>query len=335
MSAAGTMRREWERKRVKTRRGFLYGGAVALLAGCGRSNKKLIGVIPKATSHMFFVSVHAGVDQAAKDLKVDVLWNGPQNETDFARQIEIVDSMIAQQVSAIAISATDERALVTPLERAIKAGIPVTIFDSGVNIDDYTSFIATGNFEAGITAARTLAGFLGGGAHDVAMVMQKPGGTSTELREQAFEQTMPKEFPNVRIVAKQYCMADPARSRAVAEDILAAHPDLGGIFASSEAASLGSIQALRGRNLAGKVKLITFDFSKTHVEALRDGTVSAMMVQDPFRLGYESVKTLYQKLNGQTPPKRIDLPARVILKADLDKPEVQNLVSPKWLDQAQ
>jgi len=317
---------------MNTRRGFLSGGAVALLSACGRSNQKIIGVIPKATSHMFFVSVHAGVDQAARDLKVEVLWNGPQNETDFARQIEIVDSMIAQQVSAIAISATDERALVAPLERAIKAGIPVTIFDSGVNIDDYVSFIATGNLEAGCTAARTLASFLNG-AQDVAMVMQKPGGTSTVLREQGFEQTVSKEFPQLKIVARQYCMADAARSRTVAEDILAAHPNLGGIFASSEAASLGSIQAIRGRNLSGKVKLVTFDFSKTHVEALRDGTVNAMMVQDPFHLGYEAVRSLCRKLNGETPAKRQDLPARVIFKADLDKPEIQNLVQPKWLEE--
>lgn len=317
---------------MNTRRGFLAGSGVAFLSACGRSGKKIIGVIPKATSHMFFVSVHAGVDQAARDLKVDVLWNGPQNETDFARQIEIVDSMIAQQVSAIAISATDERALVAPLERAIKAGIPVALFDSGVNIEDYVTFIATGNFEAGRTAARVLVGFLDG-AHEVAMVMQKPGGTSTVLREQAFQQTIAKEFPAVKIVAQQYCMADPARSRSVAEDILAAHPNLAGIFASSEAASLGSIQAIRGRGLSGKVKLITFDFSKTHVEALRDGTVSAMMVQDPFHLGYESVHALYQKLNGQTPPKHQDLPARVIVKTDLDKPEIQSLVQPKWLEE--
>jgi ribose transport system substrate-binding protein len=317
---------------MNTRRGFLTAGAAVFLSGCGRSNKKIIGVIPKATSHMFFVSVHAGVEQAARDLKVDVLWNGPQNETDFARQIEIVDSMIAQQVSAIAISATDERALVAPLERAIKAGIPVAVFDSGVNIEDYVTFIATGNFEAGCTAARTLAGFLHG-AQEVAMVMQKPGGTSTVLREEGFEQTIGKEFPQLKIVARQYCMADAARSRAVAEDILAAHPNLGGIFASSEAASLGSIQAIRGRGLTGKVKLVTFDFSKTHVEALRDGTTSAMMVQDPFRLGYESVRSLNQKLNGETPPKHQDLPARVIVKADLNKPEIQALVQPKWLDE--
>lgn len=313
-----------------TRRHALALTTFAVLASCRRSNERLIGVIPKATSHLFFLSVHAGVEQASRDLRVDVLWNGPQNETDFARQIEIVDAMITRQVSALAISATDERALVAPLERAIRSGIPVTVFDSAVDIENYVSFIATDNYAAGCTAARTLAGFIGEKG-PVAMVMQKPGGTSTVLREQGFDATIAKEFPNIQIVAQQFGMADAARSRAAAEDILTAHSDLKGLFASSEAASLGSIQAVRNRGLSGKVKLVTFDFSKTHVEALEDGTVNAMMVQNPFRLGYEAVKSLNDKLNGLTPPKRVELPARVILKSDLAKPDVRALLNPDWL----
>lgn len=315
---------------MQTRRGFVAASGLGLLAACGRSGKKVIGVVPKATSHLFFVSVHAGVDAAAKEFHVDVLWNGPQNETDYARQIEIVDSMITQQISAIAISATDQEALVAPVERAIRAGIPVTVFDSAVNVKDYVSFIATDNYAAGCTGARTLAGFIGGRGQ-VGMVMQKPGGTSTVLREQGFQATITKEFPHVQIAAQQYGMADPARSRAAAEDILTAHPDLAGIFASSEAASLGSIQAIKNRGVQGKVKLVTFDFSKAHVEALRDGTINAMLVQEPYKLGYEAVKSLVKKLNGQTPPKQVELPVRVIEKADLDKPDVRALVEPEWL----
>ena len=313
-----------------TRREFVAGSGLAILASCGRSGAKLIGVIPKATSHLFFLSVHAGVNAAAHDLHVEVLWNGPQNETDYARQIEIVDSMVTRGVSAIAISATDQEALAAPVERAIRAGIPVTVFDSAVNVTDYVSFIATDNYGAGCTAARTLAGFIGARGK-VGMVMQKPGGTSTVLREQGFDATIAKEFPSVQVVARQYGMADPARSRAAAEDILTAHPDLAGIFASSEAASLGSIQAIKNRNLSGKIKLVTFDFSKAHVEALRDGTTNAMLVQNPYQLGYESVKSLVEKLNGQTPPKKVELPARVIVKADLAKPEVRALIEPDWL----
>ena len=315
---------------MQTRRNLLLGNAAALLTGCRRSRQKLIGVVPKATSHLFFVSVHAGVEQASRDLHVDVQWNGPNDETDYTRQIQIVDAMVTQQVDALAISATDERALVAPLERAIRAGIPVSVFDSAVNIDNYVSFVATDNYGAGCNAARTLARLIGG-AGKVGMVMQKPGGASTALRESGFEETIVKEFPKVNIAAKQFGMGDRAKARAAAENILTAHPDLAGIFASSEAASLGSIQAVRSRNLSGKIKLVTFDFSDTHVEALKDGTIDVMLVQDPFRIGYEAVKSLAEKLSGRTPAKRLDLPARLIVKADLDKPDVKALLSPEWM----
>ena len=312
-----------------TRRRALGAGLVTSLAACRRSNQKIIGVVPKAVSHLFFVSVHAGVDQAAHDFHVNTLWNGPDNETDYTRQIEIVDAMVARRVDALAISATEERALVAPLERAIRAGIPVTVFDSAVAIENYVSFIATDNYGAGCTAARTLARLIGGKG-SVGMVMQKPGGTSTVLRERAFEDTVAREFPGVRIVARQYGMADPARSRAAAENILTAHPDLAGLFASSEAASIGSIQAARSRSRAGTLKLVTFDFSQTHVEALADGTIDVMLVQDPFRIGYEAVKSLAIKLSGQTPARRLDLPVRSIVKSDLEKPEIRAFLSPEW-----
>ncbi len=312
------------------RRHLILANACLAFSACNRSRQKIIGVIPKATSHLFFVSVHAGVEQAAHDLHVNVLWNGPTDETDYTRQIEIVDAMVSRRVDALAISATDERALVAPLQRALRAGIPITVFDSAVNLDGYVSFIATDNYGAGCTAARKLASLIGGKG-TVGMVMQKPGGTSTELRERGFADTISKEFPGVRIVARQYGMADPARSRAAAENILAAHPDLGGIFASSEASSIGSILAIRSRNLSGKIKLVAFDFSDTHIEALKDGTVDVMLVQDPFRIGYEAVKSLADKLGGATPARRLELPARVIVKADLDKPDVRALLSPEWM----
>ena len=306
----------------------LLAGLCGLAAGCNRTREKIIGVVPKATSHLFFVSVHAGVDEAAREFHVSVLWNGPNDETEHSRQIQIVDAMVARHVDALAISATDERALVAPLERARRAAIPVTVFDSGVNFEDYVTFVATDNYQAGCTAARRLARLIGGKG-DVAMVMQKPGGTSTGLRERGFEETVGKEYSGVKIAARQFGMADPTRSRAAAENILTGHPNLAGIFASSEASSLGTIHALRSRGLTGKVKLITFDTSEDHVLALKDGTIDVMLVQDSHRIGYEAVKSLAQKLAGQTPVRRIDLPVREIVRADLDKPDVRLLVAPK------
>ncbi|MFN7997971.1 MAG: substrate-binding domain-containing protein, partial [Bryobacteraceae bacterium] len=129
-------------QRPNSRRRFVLACVAPLWEACRRNQGRVIGVVPKATSHLFFVSVHSGVDRAARDLHVNVQWNGPSDETDYTRQMQIVDAMVASQVDAIAISATDDRALVAPLERAVRAGIPVTIFDSGVAMQDYVSFIA-------------------------------------------------------------------------------------------------------------------------------------------------------------------------------------------------
>src|SRR5579872_7506765 len=241
--------------------------AALALASCQKRTKKLIGVVPKATSHLFFVSIHAGVDAAAKEFGIDVLWNGPREETEYSRQIEIVDSMIARHVDGLAISATDHSALVKPVKRAMAAGIPVCVFDSGLDVTGYVTFVATDNYGAGVTAAHQLAALVKGKGK-VAELMHKPGGMSTGDRERAFEATMAKEYPAIQIVDRRYGMADRAKSRDAAEDILTAHPNLDGIFASAEANSLGAMQAIKARGLSGKVKLVTFDFSDEHVAAL-------------------------------------------------------------------
>jgi ribose transport system substrate-binding protein len=311
---------------------IVLGLALLLLGSCQQRAKKLIGVVPKATSHLFFMSVHAGVQAAEKDFGVEVLWNGPREETEYSRQIEIVDSMIARRVDALAISATDRTALVKPVQRAMAAGIPVSVFDSGLDVAGYVTFVATDNYGAGQTAARKLAELVHSKGK-VAELMQKPGGISTGDRERGFEETMAKEFPAIEIVARQYGMADRAKSRDVAEDILTAHPNLDGMFASAEATSVGAIQTIKSRKLSGKIRLVTFDSSDAHVEALKDGTIDVMLVQDPYRMGYEAVHSLVMKLNGQTPTHQMDLPVHVIRKQDLDQPEVEALLFPKWRNQ--
>lgn len=297
-------------------------------AGCGRKGAARIGVIAKATSHLFFVSIHRGVEAAAKEFGVEAEWSGPNEETEHGRQIQILDAMVARGMDGIAISATDERALAAPVERAIAAGIPVVVFDSAVQAVGFVSFIATDNLGAGRTAARRLVGLVGGKGK-VAMVMHKPGGASTGQREAGFIETMAAEFPGVEIAAKNYGMSDLAKSRAVAENFMTGNPDLAGIFCSSEASSIGTIQAIRAREVGGKLKLVTFDSSEAHVEALRDGVINVMLVQDPYRIGYETVKALTEKLRGGTPAARLDLPVREVVRADLEKPEVVRMLAGK------
>ena len=298
-----------------------------LLTSCTPRKTKTIAVVPKGTSHMFWVSVQAGALAAGQKLNVEVLWNGPAQETEYDRQIQIVDSMVARHVDGLAVAPAERKALVGPIERAAQAGIPVTVFDSGIDTTNYMCFLATDNYDAGKLGARELARLLGGHGQ-VALLMHAPGSASTMDRERGFEDAVKSEFPNLAIVARQYGMSDRSKAMAAAENILTAHPDLNGVFASSEPSSVGTALALKSRGLSSKVKFVAFDSTDSMIEDLKGGTIDVMVVQDPFQMGYQAVKTLVDKLNGATPPKRVDLPAHVIRREDLDKPEVQELLKP-------
>jgi ribose transport system substrate-binding protein len=301
--------------------------AAALLGGCSRQGKLIIGVVPKGQAHIFWQTVHAGAVAAAREGGAEVRWNGPAVETEFSRQVQIVDSMINGRVSAIVLAPTDRVALVSVVERAAREKIPVTIFDSAIDTENYVSFVATNNYAAGQMAARRIGQILNGRG-TVAMLMNMPGSASTLEREKGFEDALSKEFPQIQIAARQFGMSDRAKSMSVAEDLLTAHPGLSGVFASNEPGSVGGAQALKSRKLTDKVKLVGFDSSPTLVDDLRAGAIDSLIVQDPFQIGYTAVKTALDKLKGQTPPRKIDTPARLITAGDLEKPEVKQLLNP-------
>lgn len=297
------------------------------LTACHSPQRKTIAVVPKSTSHLFWVSVQAGAMAAGQDFKVDVLWNGPPSETDYARQVQIVDSMIARQVDGLAVAAQDRTTLNASLDRAAAAHIPVTVFDSGVDSTNYLTYLATNNYQGGQMAARKLAALVGGRGK-IAMIQHAPGSKSTMDREAGFEDVMRKEFPGIQIAARQYSMSERSKAMGAVENFLTAQPDLAGLFASAEPGSVGGALALQSRGMAGKVKFVAFDASEDLVQDLRDGAIDALVAQDPFRMGYQAVKTLVDKLHGIDPPKVIDLSARVVTKSDLDKPEIKTLLFP-------
>ena len=303
--------------------------ALGLLAfaGCRGGGKKTIAVVPKGTAHIFWNSVQAGAMAAGEKYNVTVLWNGPAQETEYDRQIEIVDSMVARHVDGLAVAAAERKALVQPISRAVSMGIPVVIFDSGIDSENYLCFIATDNYGAGQMAAREMAKLLHGKGK-VAIVMHEPGSASTMDRERGFDDVMAREFPAIKITARQYGHSDRAKAREAAENMMAANPDLDGMFSSSEPSSVGAALAIKSSGHGGKIVFVAFDSSDSMIEDLKAGVISAMVVQDPFQMGFEAVGVLVDKLNGVTPARRIDLAPHVIEKSDLDKPEIQELLHP-------
>jgi ribose transport system substrate-binding protein len=294
---------------------------------CNRQTQRRIAVIPKGTAHVFWQSVHAGAVAAGREFHAEILWDGPPNETDYSRQLEIFDSMLNRHVDGVVVAAADRTTLNASLDRAAREKTPVVVFDSGVESANYVSFVATNNYKAGQMGARKLAELLGGKG-TVAMIENAPGSASTMERESGFKDTMAKEFPGIQFVAEQYSMSNRAKGMAATENILTAHPNLDGLFASSEPSSVGASQALKSRGLVGKIKFVGFDASEGLVEDLAAGVIDALVAQDPFKMGYEGVRAVVEKLDGKTPGKQIDLSAVVVTKADLDKPEIKELLHP-------
>ena len=303
-----------------------------LAVGCSRSGKPVVGVVPKGANHIFWQTVHAGAVKASREFGFEVEWNAPTLEIDSSRQIEIVESMINRRVAGIALAPVDRKALAGVVERAAKAGIPVAIFDSALDSDKPISYVATDNREGGRMAARRLAEVIGGRGK-VAVIGFMPGSAATMEREEGFAEEMKAKFPDVSVVAMQYGMASQAKSMAATENVLSAHPDLKGVFADNESSSMGAVQALKSRQ-ARQVKMVAFDASEALVKDLQEGWIDALVVQDPFKMGYESARAIGQKLRGESPAAKLDSGARLIVSAQLGDPAIRAFLFPDlkpWL----
>jgi ribose transport system substrate-binding protein len=311
---------------------FVLGIGLLCLAGCRTDTKPVIGVVPKGANHVFWQTVHAGALKAAKEVKVDVEWNAPTLEIDSSRQIAIVESMVNRKLAGIALAPVDRKALVGVVERAAAAGIPVAIFDSDIDTDKRVTYVATDNREGGRIAARKMADLLLGEG-EVAIISFMPGSAATMEREEGFREQMTKSFPRIKIVQTAYGMADRAKARAAAENIMTAHPNLRGLFADNESSSAGAVLAIKARGDA-KVRMVAFDSNDQLVADLQDRYIVALVVQKPLQRGYESVMALGRKLAGQRVASRVDLSAVLVTRADLEKPDVIELLHPDlgtWL----
>jgi ribose transport system substrate-binding protein len=304
----------------------------ALLTGCRREESKVVGVVPKGANHIFWQTVHAGALKAAQEYGLQVEWNAPTLEIDSSRQIAIVESMVNRRLAGIALAPVDRKALVNVVDRAADAGIPVAIFDSDIDTARRLTYIATDNREGGRMAARHL-GELLGGEGKVAIIGFMPGSASTMEREDGFQDEIRAKFPKIQIVQLAFGMADRAKARAATENILSAHPDLAGIFADNESSSAGAALAIRGRNVT-KVKMVAFDANDQLITDLQEGRVDGIVLQDPFKMGYESVKALGLKLRGESPPAHIDSGVALATRANMNNPEITALLRPdisQWL----
>jgi ribose transport system substrate-binding protein len=291
-----------------------------------KSGKRVIAVIPKGVAHFFWQTVHSGAEAAGKEFGVEIMWKGPAQETDYTGQINIVEDAINRRVDGIVLAPSHRDALVPIVERAQREQIPVTIFDSGIGTENYVSYVATDNRQGGVIAAERLAAALGGKGR-VAILGVKAGSVSTDEREQGFQETIKQKYPGIEIVAFQYGEADRTRSLDRATDILTVHTELNGFFASNESSTVGAVQAIKQKGLAGKVVLVGFDSSPNLIDDLKAGAIDSLVLQNPFKIGYEAVKAMVAKLDGQQPQRLVDTGVKLLTRDNLETAEMKQLLS--------
>lgn len=290
------------------------------------NDKPTILICPKTLASSFWLNVRAGAIEAGKKYNVKVIWKGPAVETDIAGQISIIEDYTNKKVDAIAIAACDVKALFAPVAKAIKKGIPVVSFDSNLDPDPTLSLIATDNLKGAIAAGNVLVNLIGGRG-EVACIPYIAGASTSIIRQKGFQMALEK-FPDVKLVAIQYSESDVAKAMSVTENILTANPHLKGIFAANEPSAIGASRAIKARKLAGKVKIVAFDASPGEIEMLQNGTIQALIVQNPYNIGYLAVKACVDVLNGKKVNRRIDTGVAVVTLKNFNEPEIQKLLYP-------
>jgi len=307
-------------------------------AGAAAATKKTtIAVIPKGTTHEFWKSVHAGAVKASKEEKVDIVWKGPLKEDDLKGQIDVVESFTSQKVSAITVAPLSDKALVNSVTQATAAKIPVVVFDSDLASDQQVSFVATDNLAAGKIAGENMVKLLSGKGKVIVLRYQE-GSASTAKREQGFLDAV-KEAKGIEVVSdNRYAGATTETAYAASENLLAAQKasagGIQGIFTPNESSTFGMLLALKKAGLAGKIKFVGFDGSDKLLAGLKDGHIDGLVLQNPFRMGYLTIKTVAKHLRGEPIEKRIDTGASFITQANLDSPEMQEVIHPDlktWL----
>lgn len=305
--------------------------------GSSAGEKKIqIAMIPKGTTHEFWKSVHAGADEAAKALNVDLIWKGPLKEDDRDAQISTVEDFVTKGVQGICVAPLDDKALRQPVDDALAAKIPVLIFDSPLaDTTGTVSLVATDNKNGGAVAGQAMVTDLGKGGKVIVMRYQE-GSASTTMREEGFLEAA--KAGELEIVSSdQYAGATVESAQKVAENLINRFkgPDgnltVGGIFCPNESSTFGMLRALQDAGLAGKVKFYGFDASTKLVEALGAGEINGLVVQNPFNMGKLAVESMVKAIKGEKVEAVIDTGATLATKANMETDDVKKVLNPPKL----
>jgi ribose transport system substrate-binding protein len=289
------------------------------LAGGARAQETYIPLVSKGFQHQFWQAVKSGAEQAGKDFKVKITFEGPETEAMVDKQIDMLSAALAKRPSAIGFAALDSKAAIPLLKKAQAAKIPVIAFDSGVDSDIPVTTATTDNKAAAALAADKMAALVGESGEVALVVHDQTSRTGIDRRD-GFVERMKSAHPNIRIVSVQYGAGDHLKSTEIAKSMLQAYPNLKGLFGANEGSIAGIINALH--ETKRKVVAIGYDSGKQQKDAIRDGTLAGSITQNPVGIGYRTVEAAVKALKGEKLPKVIDTGFFWYDKSNIDDPKI-------------
>jgi ribose transport system substrate-binding protein len=295
--------------------------AVLMLGGFAAAQAIYIPVISKGFQHQFWQAVRLGAEKAARDYKVVITFEGPENESMVDKQLDMLQTDLAKNPSAICFAALDSKAAIPLLQEAKKRKIPVIGFDSGVDSDIPVTTAATDNIAAAALAADKMAQLIGGSGKVGVIIHDQTSRTGID-RGTGFLGQMKKKYPNIQIIGPQYGGGDQLKSTDLAKAMIQANPDIKGFFGGNEGSIIGVLNAVKELNLVGKVVVIGYDSGKQQLDAIRSGAEAGAITQDPIGIGYKAVEAAVKAIRGQAVPKSIDTGFHWFDKTNIDDPAI-------------
>jgi rhamnose transport system substrate-binding protein len=272
--------------------------AVLIAAPAAAQDQTRIALVVKSLGNGFFDAANKGAQEAAEELgDVEVIYTGPTAATAEA-QIEVVNSLIAQQVDAIAISANDPDALVPVLQRAMERGIKVISWDSGVAPEGRQIHLNPSDVDLiGETIIKLAADYLPEGG-DVAILSAASTATNQNAWIEAAKAAIPEKFPNINLVATVYGDDDSVKSTEEARGLIAAYPDLDAIIAPTTVGVVAAAQVVTDMDLIGQINVTGLALPSEFKQFIDNGASQAVALWNPIDLGYSAVMLADQLIDG-------------------------------------
>jgi len=296
--------------------------AVLLLGGLAAAQQAVyIPVISKGFQHQFWQAVKLGAERAGKDYKVVVTFEGPETEAMVDKQMDMLQTDLSKNPSAIVFAALDSKAAIPLLQQAKARKIPIIAFDSGVDSDIPVTTCATDNVAAAALAADKMAELIGGSGKVGVIIHDQTSRTGID-RGTGFLNRMKTKYPNIQIIGPQYGGGDHLKSTDLAKAMIQANPDIKGFFGANEGSIIGVLNAVKELDMVGKIVVIGYDSGKQQIDAIKSGEEAGAVQQDPIGIGYKAVEAAVKTLKGQKVPKFIDTGFKWADKTTIDNPDV-------------